>query len=89
MQYTFIIYLLGLPCLPQLFYLIECCRGDISNVINELKMTPACLSAKLGDEKITELLICVFGVSVKSTDRLLQWSLLHYAATYGHSELIR
>ena len=52
-------------------------------------MTPACLSAKLGDEKITDLLICVFNVSVYSTDLLLGWSLLHYAARYGHSELIR
>ena len=52
-------------------------------------MTPACVAAKIGDEKITELLVCVFGASVNETDALLHWSLLHYAARYGHPQLIR
>lgn len=65
------------------------CGGDIKNTCNDLKMTPACVSTKIGDEKITELLVCVFGASVNETDALLHWSLLHYAARYGHPQLIR
>lgn len=65
------------------------CGGDIKNTCNDLKMTPACVAAKIGDEKITELLVCVFGASVNETDALLHWSLLHYAARYGHPQLIR
>lgn len=58
-------------------------------VTNELKMTPACIAAKNGDEKMTELLICVFGAGVDSTDQLLKWTLLHYASCHNHPQLIR
>lgn len=79
----------GLSCLPHLFYLVKSCNADIT-LFNEEGLTPACLAAKRGDEKMEELLICVFGAGVNSTDvTSSKWSLLHFAARYNHPALIR
>lgn len=74
--------------MPHLFYLVNTCRGDIT-VTNELGLTPLCLAAKIGNEKIVELLICVFGAGVNNTDGLLGWTSLHYASHHNHPQLLR
>lgn len=82
------LFFLGLSCLPQLFYLVNTRQGDIK-ITNGLGLTPLCLAAKIGNEKIVELLICVFGAGANSTDGLLGWTSLHYASYHDHPQLLR
>ena len=78
----------GLPCLAHLFYIVNQHRADVT-LPNDQGLTPVCLATQIGDEKLTELFICVFGAGVNSTDINEKWTPLHFAARYNHPNLIR
>ena len=78
---------LGLPCLAHVFYLVNYYSADIT-LPNDSGLTPVHIAAKIGDEKMTEVLICVFGAGVNSTDMTNKWTPLHFAARYNCPKLI-
>lgn len=66
---------------------MEFCRADITQP-NEQGLTPVHIAAMIGDEKLLEVLICVFGMGVNSCDIVKKWTPLHFAARYNRPKLI-
>ncbi len=71
-----------------MFYLVRYYNADIT-LPNDHGLTPVHITAMIGDEKMTEVLICVFGAGVNSTDTAKKWTPLHFAARYNCPQLIK
>ena len=70
-----------------MFYLVRYYNADVS-LPNDQGLAPVHITAMIGDEKMTEVLICVFGAGVNGTDTSKKWTPLHFAARYNCPQLI-
>eukprot|EP00731_Ephydatia_muelleri_P012731 Em0007g41a len=75
----------GLAALP-VFFVLKSKNADI-NARNKEGRTPLSIAAQMGEEKLVNVLICVFGADMGYYDDL-QWTPLHYAATTNHPSTI-
>lgn len=75
----------GLTALPA-FFVLKSYNADF-NARNKEGRTPLSIAAQMGDEKLVNVLICVFGGDMSQCDDL-QWTPLHYAAVTNHPSTI-
>ena len=78
----------GLPSLPLLCVLVNTFKADV-NLRDGNGLTPLCLTAKLGHQKLAEVLVCVFGADINAADTADGWSPLHYAVHYNQPKVVR
>jgi ankyrin repeat protein len=78
----------GLACLPHLLYLVKTYNANV-DLPNNNGLTPSAVAANCGHERLVEVMVCVFGVSVNSPVNKSNWTLLHCAAANNQPDLIR
>jgi len=78
----------GLPSLPLLFVLVNYFKASVSKR-DANGLTPLCLAAKLGEEKIAEVLVCVLGADINCPEEKNLWTPLHLAVRHNQPQVVR